>query len=218
MREKGDRLEEEVRYAIILVLVMVAMAGANGPQLTQEYNADQLNGSIDQKDNILLPGRIGITEEVNLLQEPHSFYVTDTLQRTEEISICDFCNDSDIVEHWKYRVGCGNKFPLFASSYFKICGPCAKKALSVVMGDVAVRMRIDPQFRAKHEGGVSIGNWTPEYLATIESYGNLYLQLNRDWGTREIVFETDGAKYRFTRDELVKMLENREYRVTVDRR
>lgn len=59
---------------------------------------------------------------------------------------------------------------------------------------------------------VSIGT---ARLAELSSGGNLTIDLTKDWNTREIVFITESAEFRFTHDNLEKLLNNKTYIATV---
>jgi len=69
------------------------------------------------------------TEEINLLQYPHSLYAVDELLGAKEVRVCDVCGDTEIVENWKLRVSSRKKMSFyFASSKMKWCEKCLAKA------------------------------------------------------------------------------------------
>lgn len=56
-----------------------------------------------------------------------------------------------------------------------------------------------------------------ECITVIEPNGNMtfYIDASRDWGTREVAFETDDRTFTFTQEELNNMLNGKAYTAKV---
>lgn len=66
----------------------------------------------------------------------------------------------------------------------------------------------------RFNGGVTIGQ---AQLAMLEHTGKvtIHMDASRDWGTREITFETDDRAFTFTAEELKNMLNGKTYTAKV---
>jgi hypothetical protein len=137
---------------------------------------------------------------------------------TREVSICDSCDAKTIQNEFSYRRFPGGMIDTiwessvsdFSFGGVRFCDDCMK-----IVGEI-LKEKVDARKRSKGMSPIHpVGNVTfafnrhhPQELAVLEgnSPGNLHIRLDQEWGTREIVFETDTTRYRFTRNELLNTL------------